>query len=150
MKNTIIFPTLGEILQGQIQSDIRTCREIIIAIKNDVKENITKLYGGNYRWAWDIYSCRTKPTCGSPCTNCSIGQKKAEGKSPSSNITSNQSNDDKKPEKKETEEEKEIKRLEEQIQKIKQKKEIQDKINKINKEIIELKKLSELLEKQKD
>ncbi len=41
---TLPLPTLGEILKDQVQNDLNRCREIIVAIKNDIKESFIKAY----------------------------------------------------------------------------------------------------------
>jgi len=41
---TLPIPTLGEIIKDQLQNDLNRCREIIVSIKNDIKESFTKAY----------------------------------------------------------------------------------------------------------
>jgi hypothetical protein len=41
---TLPQPTVGEILKDQLQNDLNRCREIIVAIKNDIKESFIKAY----------------------------------------------------------------------------------------------------------
>lgn len=45
MKTAILpIPTLGEIFQGQIENSVANVREIIVAIKDSIKESFVKTY----------------------------------------------------------------------------------------------------------
>jgi hypothetical protein len=41
---TLQMPTLGEICKNQLRHDLNRWREIIVAIKNDIKESFIKTY----------------------------------------------------------------------------------------------------------
>lgn len=113
-----MLPTIGEIVKDQIQTDLAKCREIIISIKNALKESMMKSY------------MNPSNVCGSiGCIHCGQCGKHSR---PLPDPTPKQ-----KPEKKEAEDEKEIKKLEEKIKKMKEQKEIEEKIKKKKWEIDE-------------
>ncbi len=122
---TLQIPTLGEMLKGQLQKDLNRCREIIVSIKNDIKESFIKTYS---------------PSCMpfNPWWN--------RGSHNSSKEVSQEPN--------ESEEDEEIKKLEEQIKKIKQKQNMQKildkKIYELENMNISLERQKEQIEQQKD
>ncbi|MEI7557549.1 MAG: hypothetical protein WCJ45_01545 [bacterium] len=137
MNTTIQIPTIVETVKDQLVTDINILREIMSSVKNDLKEEMLKLYGGGPGW-YNAAAREGNYGCDYKCTGCV-----------NYTICHSESKKDSelKPEKEEPEEDKEIIKLQQDIQKLKEKKEMKEKLAKKERELIDQ---EEVLQKNKD